>query len=164
VVKRKYGDKFGPDMKWFFDQTLYGTGVCDYKVANFYNNKIEPPQDTIINRDSLNENLKINDQYYRSVVELERVGEVMLPVDILVHFNDGNEVTESWDGKNRFKDFVYVGTRRIDWVKLDPEYKIRMDINYVNNSMTQNPDPIPLRRLTSKFISFMQFFISFISL
>ena len=40
VVRKKYGDKFGPDMNWFFDQTLYGTGICDYKVSEISNKKI----------------------------------------------------------------------------------------------------------------------------
>ncbi len=39
VVKEEYGDKFGKDMNWFFDQTLYGTGICDYKVAGIRNRK-----------------------------------------------------------------------------------------------------------------------------
>jgi len=88
----------------------------------------------------------------------------MLPVDVLVHFKNGQEVVESWDGKSRVKDFTYTGKRMIDWVKIDPEFKIRMDVNYINNSMTDNPDNVPVRRITDKLISFMQFFISFISL
>ena len=88
----------------------------------------------------------------------------MLPVDVLVHFNNGDEVLESWDGKSRFKDFVYTGNRMIEWVKIDPEFKIRMDVNYINNSMTLHPDQVPLRSLTDKLISFMQFFINFVSL
>ena len=50
VVKKNHGDKFGPDMNWFFDQTLYGTGICDYKVASFNNYK----QDTakVLNADA----------------------------------------------------------------------------------------------------------------
>ena len=88
----------------------------------------------------------------------------MLPVEVLVHFDNGDEVLELWDGKSRFKDFTYTGTRKIEWVKIDPEFKIRMDINYINNSMTQYPDRIPLRRLTNKLMSFLQFFINFISL
>jgi hypothetical protein len=88
----------------------------------------------------------------------------MLPVDVLIHFNNGEEILESWDGKSRFKDFTYTGTRKIEWVKIDPEFKIRMDVNYINNSMTLTPDRIPLRRITNKLISFMQFFLSYISL
>jgi Peptidase family M1 domain len=164
VVTKIYGNKFGPDMNWFFDQTLYGTGICDYKVASIYNNKPEISKDKITGSDSLNNRLTVNDSLNKSVVELERAGEVMLPVDVLVHFNNGDEVLESWDGKSRFKDYVYTGNRMIEWVKIDPEFKIRMDVNYINNSMTLHPDQVPLRSLTDKLISFMQFFINFVSL
>jgi len=164
VVKRIHGTRFGPDMNWFFDQTLYGTGICDYKVATFKNNKLETSKEQNDGADSVNETLMIHDSLYKSVVELERVGEVMLPVDVLVHFKNGEEVLESWDGKSRFKDFVYTGTRMIEWVKIDPEFKIRMDVNYINNSRTEKPDRVPLRRLTNKLISFLQFFISIVSI
>jgi hypothetical protein len=73
-------------------------------------------------------------------------------------------VLESWDGKSRFKDFVYTGTRMIEWVKIDPEFKIRMDVNYINNSRTEKPDRVPLQRLTNTIISLLQFFISIVSL
>jgi len=164
VVPRLNGNRFGRDMNWFFDQTLYGTGICDYKVANILNNKIETLKEKANSTDSLNKNPAVREAHYKSTVELERVGEIMLPVQVLVHFKNGNEVLESWDGKSRYKDFVYTGTREIEWVKIDPEFKIRMDVNFVNNSMTMNPDNVPLRRLTNKLISFMQFFINFISL
>jgi Peptidase family M1 domain len=164
VVKRKYGDKFGADMNWFFSQTLYGTGICDYRVADFYNNKLYLSDRKVSKSDSPDKNLSGADSLYKSVVELERLGEVMLPVDVLVHFKNGKGINESWDGKSRFKDFTYTGTSMIDWVKVDPEFKIRMDVNYINNSMTDNPDRVPVRRITDKLISFMQFFISFISL
>lgn len=160
VVTKEYGNKFGPDMNWFFDQTLYGTGICDYRVANFSNHKSGLSKAKAEKSDSLSKSLTESDSLYKSVVELERVGEVMLPVDILVHFQNGDKVLESWDGKSRFKDFEYTGARMIEWVKIDPEFKIRMDVNYVNNSMTLKPDRIPARRITDKFISIMQFFIS----
>jgi hypothetical protein len=164
VVPRLNGNKFGSNMNWFFDQTLYGTGICDYKVANILNNKIEKFKARKNGPDSLNNNSAVREDIYRSTAELERGGEVMLPVEVLVHFKNGDEILESWDGKSRYKDFVYTGMREIEWVKIDPEFKIRMDVNYINNSMTLNPDRIPLRRLTNKLISLMQFFLNFISL
>ncbi len=156
VVTKINGNKFGPDMNWFFSQTLYGTGLCDYKVVNIINKT-----DAIANDSIRKEGDK---KYYRSVAELERAGEVMLPVDVLVHFNNGEEILEQWDGKSRFKNFEYTGLRQIEWVKIDPDFKIAMDVNYNNNSMTVNFDDIPLRKFTNKLISFLQFFISFISL
>lgn len=164
VVSRKYGNKFGPDMNWFFEQTLYGTGICDYKVTGIFNNKIETHNDSGNVSDTTRKKSTDTTPLYKSGVELERAGEVMLPVEVLIHFVNGDEIVESWDGKSRFKDFTYSGNRMIEWVKLDPDFKIRMDVNYINNSMTIYPDRITLRRLTNKLISFMQFFISFISL
>jgi hypothetical protein len=158
VVKKNHGDKFGPDMNWFFDQTLYGTGICDYKAAGFRNKR----QDTA--KVKIDTTLTINkpaaDSLYKCVVELMRLGEVMLPVEVLVHFSDGREVLESWDGKERYKNLELFSNSSIEWVKIDPEYKIRMDVNFINNSFTYEPDRVPVRRITGKFISFLQFFIN----
>jgi hypothetical protein len=164
VVRKKYGDKFGKDMNWFFDQTLYGTGICDYKVASISNKKIhtfENKTDTLANPVKF---ISENDSLYNAVVELERLGEVMLPVEVLIHFRNGEEVAETWDGKSRYKDFKYSGKGMVQWVKIDPEYKIIMDVNFINNSMTLDPDRVPIRRMTGKLTTILQFFISTISL
>lgn len=164
VILKEYGNKFGPDMNWFFDQTLYGTGICDYKVSDFYNRKISFSEVARGSGDSIGMKQNGNDSLYRAVVELQRDGEVMLPVDVLIHFDNGDEVLELWDGKTRFKDYTYTGRRKISWVKIDPEFKIKIDVNYINNSMTSDPDRVPVRRMTDKLISFMQFFINLILL
>jgi hypothetical protein len=166
VVPKIYGDKFGPDMNWYFDQVTYGTGICDYKVSGIYNDRNASFEGAIIKDDSLTakKDLVKNDTIFTSKAELERVGEITLPVDVLIHFNNGDKVVEKWDGKSRYKDFTYSGTRKIDWVKIDPDYKIKMDVNYINNSMTLEPDRKPVRRMTDTLISLMQFFINFISL
>jgi hypothetical protein len=166
VVTRIHGNKFGPDMNWFFDQTLYGTGICDYKVNNFFNSRVTNFKGVVNDGDSvrLKKNEKENDSLYIATVQLNRLGEVMLPVEVLIHFNNGDQILETWDGKARYKDFSYTGTKKVDWVKIDPDYKIKMDVNYINNSMTLEPDRKPVRRYTNKFITFMQFFINIISL
>ena len=166
VVTKIHGDKFGPDMNWFFDQTLFGTGLVDFKVNRYYNSKIRDFKGIISEADSHRFVAAVtkDDTIYKSTVELSRPGDIVLPVDVLVHFDNGDSIMERWDGKERFKDFTYTGTRQIEWVQIDPEYKIRMDANFVNNSMTDNPDRVPIRRYTNKFIIFMQYFINFISL
>jgi hypothetical protein len=163
VVKKIHGDKFGPDMNWFFDQTLYGTGVCDYKVSAFTNTRIQKSVGRNETGDTSDYKISGAGSFFKSVVQLERIGDIMLPVEVLIHFNDGDEISETWDGKSRYKDFKYTGARKILWVKIDPEYKITMDVNYVNNSLTENPDPIPLKRITNKVITFLQFLISIVS-
>jgi hypothetical protein len=164
VVKDEHGEKFGPDMNWFFDQTLYGTGICDYKVYGIINRKYRRPQGKVESADSSIVKWNSPDSVYFSVAQLERTGEIMLPVDVLVHFTNGEEVLEKWDGKARYKDFKYTGYREIQWIKIDPEFKIRMDINYINNSRTIEPQKAPLHRLINKITSFVQFFLSVVLL
>lgn len=164
VVTKRHGDKFGKDMNWFFEQTVYGTGLCDYKVASLSNVISEFPADTLTSANSSKKGHNDKIRNYHSKVELERAGDVMLPVEVLIHFNNGDEINENWDGRSRFKDFEYSGTRKIEWVKIDPDFKISMDINYINNSITENPDMLPVRRLSNRLLSFLEFFISIFSL
>ena len=160
VVRKEHGQKFGPDMNWFFDQTLYGTGICDYKVSGIINSKYSKPEGKADTSDSEVRAWSNPDSLYTSKAQLERIGEVKLPVDVLIHFDNGDEILEKWDGKARFKDFEYRGYRQIEWVKIDPEYLIKMDVNFVNNSMTAEPDRAPLHRIGNKLVAFMQFFLS----
>jgi hypothetical protein len=160
VVKKEHGEEFGADMNWFFDQTLYGTGICDYKMYGIKNWKYQKPEGKTETADTVENSWSHPDSLYTAVAQLERVGEVMLPVDVLIHFTNGDEVLEKWDGKARYKNFRYTGYREIQWVKIDPDFKIKMDVNYNNNSMTGEPDRRPLHRLINKMIAFVQFYLS----
>jgi hypothetical protein len=160
VVKREHGVRFGNDMNWFFDQTLYGSAICDYKVSGISNRKYRKPEGRIDSADTLAARRTAADSLFTATAQLERVGDMMLPVDVLIHFNNGDEIVESWDGKARYKDFTYKGKREIEWVKIDPLFKIRMDVNYVNNSMTEEPQKAPLNRIVNKLLAFFQFYLS----
>jgi hypothetical protein len=166
VVPKVYGTKFGNDLNWYFDQVTYGTGVCDYKVSGIHNVRNSELEGVVISGDSViaKKNDFKKDTLFTSTVELERPGDIMLPVDVLVHFDNGDEKLEHWDGKARYMDYSYQGKSKVDWVKIDPEYKIRMDINYINNSMSLEPDRNPARRLSGKLLGFMEFFLSILSL
>jgi len=163
VVRKTHGDKYGPDMNWFFDQTLFGTGICDYKVSEIVNKKIRSSDNKIDTLKKADKTWSENDSLYNATVGLERLGDVMLPVDVRVHFKNGSEVLENWDGKSRFRDFAYSGRGSIEWVKIDPEYKILMDVNFINNSMTLAPDRVPVRRIASKLTTILEFFITTIT-
>ena len=49
-------------------------------------------------------------------------------------------------------------------MKIDPDYKITMDVNLINNSMTSKPDDSAVKRMTDKLIMFLEFFTHIISL
>ncbi|MGQ9621285.1 MAG: M1 family metallopeptidase [Bacteroidales bacterium] len=166
IVPKIYGDKFGENLNWFFKQTLYGTGICDYKVVDIINRKIRDFEGVSFEDDSamfIRGDYK-NDSLYISTVELQRDGEIILPVEVLVHFDDGTEKMEHWDGSGRVKDFTYTGTTKIQWAKIDPEYKNLMDVDFINNSITLKPDNKPVRIIFRKLTLLLLMFIDLISI
>lgn len=166
VVRSLHGDKFGESMDWFFDQTLYGTGICDYKLDGIINSKIRSFKG-IVKSDTglvLQKDDTKGDSIYISNVKIQRLGEVMLPVEVLVHFESGKEVMENWDGKAKYKTLRYEGADQVIWAEVDPDRKIVMDINFVNNSYTLEPDMVPVKRFIRKVSVLMQFLLQFVTL
>jgi hypothetical protein len=165
VVKEEQGDRFGENMNWFFDQVLYGSGICDYRVSGVTGNRIRS-YSGLVDGDSVayTRSDRGSDTLYLSRVSLERLGDVMLPVEVLVGFDNGEEVLEKWDGKSRYKDFEYTGAGRAVWAKLDPYDKIDMDVNRLNNSWTQEPERAVIRRMLNKFLLLVQIMISIFTL
>ena len=165
VVKNELGDRFGENMNWYFDQVLYGNEICDYAMSGVTNRKIRG-YSGIIEGDTVSykrSDFKA-DSLYLSSVSVERLGGITLPLDVLVHFDNGHEVLEEWDGKARYKDFEYTGTGKVVWAKIDPYDKIDLDVNRINNSWTDNPRFPAARRMTDKFIYLMQMMISILTI
>jgi len=57
-----------------------------------------------------------------------------MPVDVAVVFDDGTETFEWWDGQDRWRRFEYTGPQRVDYAVVDPQGKLPLDVNLVNNS------------------------------
>lgn len=165
VVRREQGDKYGENMNWFFDQVLYGSGICDYRLSGITSNKIRS-YSGVVEGDSVTytRSDRDSDTLYVSRASVERLGEVMLPVEVLVKFDNGDEVLETWDGRARYKDFEYTGTRRVVWAKVDPYDKIDMDVNRINNSFTLEQTFTASSRMMNKFMLLMQMMISIFTL
>lgn len=165
VVRSEHGDRFGENMNWFFDQVLYGSGICDYRVSGVTGNRIRS-YSGIVDGDSVtySRSDRGSDTLFISRVSLERLGDVMLPVEVLIGFDNGEEILETWDGKSLYKDFEYTRTGRAVWAKLDPNDKIDMDVNRLNNSWTQEPAYTVTRRMMDKFLLMIQLMISIFTL
>jgi hypothetical protein len=71
---------------------------------------------------------------WESEVILRRVGEVRMPVELLVEFTDGRAVRETWDGRYRWTRFRYSGAAKVARAIVDPERKIALDVNPANNA------------------------------
>ncbi|MGB8319615.1 MAG: M1 family metallopeptidase [Ignavibacteriaceae bacterium] len=168
VVKRRLGNKFGENMNWFFDEVLYGTNICDYKLAGIYVSKKRNPlgvyDSSRIKMYYKNEPSDKKHVIYHSKVSVFRLGDVVMPVEILVHFNNGKDTLVNWDGKERTFNLKFDMPQKVVWAKVDPEQKLYMDLNLNNNSYTTERERTPFKKYMTKFIFWVENLITSMSM
>jgi hypothetical protein len=109
----------GRDLAWFFDQVYRSSDAFDYGI------------------DDLSSVEEGNQQ--RTTVVVRRYGEAVFPIDIRVTFENGERVTEHWDGRDRWKSYVYMRDAAARSAEADPERILLLDINRTNNSRSLAP-------------------------
>ncbi len=151
----------GQDMSWFLDQFIYGAEKLDYAIGTISSQKTRQPEGWF---DGEYIKRQIKDNRYQSEVIVRRLGEVKLPVDVLVVFEDGEEIREAWDGRYRWKKFTFQKPSRIRKAVVDPEFKLVLDINRTNNSMVRKPDKLAPFKWVSHWITWLQHALEFFTL
>ena len=149
------------DMSWFLDQFVYGSGKLDYAIGSISSQR---PRRQIgwFNEDYRETPAKKEDvKTYESEVLVRRLGEVKIPVDVLVVFEDGSEIRETWDGDYRWKKFRYSGPSRIAKAVVDPEFKLVIDVNRTNNSLVRRPNKIAPYKWVSRWLLWLQHAMEF---
>jgi hypothetical protein len=136
IVPKRLGSKYGPDMNWFFELALYGDKVIDYELLSLRNRRTNGQQ--------------------QAVITVQRNGDGQMPVDVLVHFENGKEVMLFWDGKGRQRQFSVTENARVLWAKVDPKQKIYMDTNLNNNSLTLAPSSAPAAKFATRFLFWIE--------
>jgi len=132
----------GRDYRWYFDQTWFSGDLCDYAIeahnetarvlegfgpdnpgAPAGSPALAPPP------------RRSSDDHgpFDAEVTVRRLGEVRLPVEVLVQFADGRVTRETWDGQYRWVRFRYPGAK-VTRAVVDPDHKIALDIDPGNNS------------------------------
>ncbi len=157
VVPEHHGEKFGKDMNWFFNQVLYSSKVCDYKIEDIYQWENTKPQGILTEEQkaAYNNDNNLDKKYYARVL-LKREGNMQMPLDVLVKFADGTETTEYWDGKKRYKQFEFYSDSELISAEIDPQHKILVDVNLANNSIVLKPNKNPVWKYTVKFLFAVQ--------
>ncbi|AKD57303.1 M1 family metallopeptidase [Spirosoma radiotolerans] len=136
LVPKRLGTKYGPDMNWFFDQVLYGDKVIDYELISLKN--------------------RTQAGRKQSVITVQRNGDGTMPVDVLVHFDNGRELLLFWDGKGRQRQFTVTENAKAVWANVDPKQRIYMDTNLNNNSLTLTPSSAPAAKFATKFLFWIE--------
>jgi hypothetical protein len=160
----------GQDLGWFFSQVLYSPDKLDYGISDLsareitepkgiFDGKLQAPK-TAEARPKLN---KLPTKTYRNEVIVARYGEWIFSQEIMVVFEDGKKIREAWDGKDRWKRFVYIGTSKVLSATVDPERKILLDVNWTNNSKTLKPEKAGILKFALALTACFQGFLSLAS-
>jgi hypothetical protein len=161
VVPKYHGAKFGKDLSWYFDQVLFGTDVCDYELTSIENHEVLSTQGMVdragmkVQSEPERESTS-GQKFFDSKVAASRLGEIKLPTSILVHFDNGEEVREAWDGQSRWVEFKYRRPEKVVWAKVDPDTVMVIDVDLSNNSKTTEQAGAPLWKYTVKFLYWLQ--------
>jgi hypothetical protein len=113
------------------------------------------------NKDAPDE--KKGETTYETDILLQRLGDFIFPVVAQIKFDNGETIREKWDGRDRWKRFVYVKKAKVLSVEVDPDHQITMDRDYLNNSITTEPQRAAIHKIASYWMFCTQFFAQALS-
>jgi aminopeptidase N len=145
----------GKDLRWYFNQAVYGTQVFDYEVMRISSDPV--------NWYKKDFKEKKGETVYDSRVRIHRKGDFVFPVEIEVKFDNGEKVREQWDGQDRWVRFTYRKKAKIESVEVDPDHKINLDRDNFNNSRTADPRAAATRKLANYWNFLSQTFAQFLT-
>jgi len=141
----------GQNLDWFFDQVVYSSKILDYKVdkisvrrkskpLGIFSEHQEMESDTSDSSQETDTSITAIDRdsvtTYISKVTVVREGEVYFPEEVLIKFDNGEEVLEKWDGRDRYIVYRYEKPVKVISAEVDPQRKIWLDCNFLNNGKT----------------------------
>ena len=132
------------DYTWAFDQYINSNAKLDHAVYCVESVKVESSPD----------------KYRNKVVFLRKEG--YFPVELLIELENQQKIKIFWKEKTNWKKIVFEDTSPIQYAAIDPNFKLPLDTNYLNNSKMRNPDKSFIRRLSLKFGFFFQNLMGFL--
>ena len=131
----------GKDLRWYFNQAVYGTEVLDYEVLTVNSYPVDWYQERRTEKKGQTE--------YVSNVTIHRKSDFVFPVEVDVKFDNGEKVRERWDGQERWVRYTYQKGAKVQSVEIDPDHKIEFDRNNFNNSYIVKAVRAPARKLVN---------------
>jgi peptidase M1-like protein len=130
----------GKNLHWYFNPAVYGTDVLDYEILSASSDRLDwyvqaPPDE------------KKGETAFRTEVVVHRKGDFIFPVEVVIKFDNGEFVTEHWDGKDRWIRYTYNKKAKLVSAELDPGTEVRLDKNFFNNSHVEKADTRASRKL-----------------
>lgn len=148
---------FAMNVYGLFQKSIYEAIVLDYAVTHISNEILPADQGLFGNKEA--------EFTYRhpdsggdmvSKITVQRKGDWVFPVELLITFEDGSRQIFEWSGAEGSKTFELTGSLRVVSAQIDPNHRIGLDIDWNNNSMTLEPDSAPLWKYAAKTVFWVQ--------
>ena len=137
----------GKDLRWYFNQAVYGSQVMDYEVSQAESSPLDWYEEKKDKKDS-----KKPDSLYQTYVTLHRKEDFVMPVVVEIKFDNGEKIREPWDGKSRWTRFSYVKKAKVVSAEIDPDHAVQIDRNNFNNSRVVEANPKPTYKLSTYWL------------
>ncbi len=95
---------------------------------------------------------------------VRRTGGVRLPVEVAFKFEGKPVERRTWDGRDPTKTFVFERPERLEWVDIDPDRKIMLDVNWLNNGRRLEPDGRPAASWAARWLFVVQTLVTTLGL
>ena len=163
----------GRDLDGFFDQFLRSPGSLDYAVSSLSAVEIAEPRGLFDakraepaagEKPAAGPKAAKKPAVYRNNVVVARHGDWVFPQELLVTLADGRKIRETWDGKDRWKRFVYDLPVKAASAQLDPDRKLVLDVSRLNDSRTLAPSKAPVRKASLHLLGWLQGLLTLISM
>jgi hypothetical protein len=127
----------GRDLMPYFDQVYRSSNVFDYGIQELRSTA--------------------EGGRFRTEVVVRRYGEAVFPIDVLVSFENGETITEHWNGSERWRLYLYDRASKARSAVADPGRVLLLDVNETNNSRTLQPKgPATATKWSLKWMVWLQ--------
>ncbi|HYM78289.1 MAG TPA: M1 family metallopeptidase [Candidatus Dormibacteraeota bacterium] len=140
----------GKDLRWYFNQAVYGTPVLDYEVSKINSFPVDWYEE------GKDKKTAQDDRVYQSFVTVHRKEDFVMPVEVEIKFDNGDKVREHWDGQQRWTRFSYQKKSKVASAEIDPDHTVQIDRNNFNNSFVVNANAKPTYKLSNYWLFLTQ--------
>jgi hypothetical protein len=124
-------DVAGQKLDWFFDGMVYGDEALNYTVKNVEEHSLT----------------------------VQRQGELIIPTEVEVTFEDGSTEMIAWDGAQTETTFDYPDHAPIRQAEIDPHQKILVDLQWSDNGLSRRVDTLSWLAVNARILYRIQDFL-----
>lgn len=150
---------YSESLDHFFEQFLNSTAVCDFAVRKV--SRYKAPSDGGYYGKKPVYRQKSASQEYITTVYFEQKGDFSIPAEVKMVFDNGDTIRRIWNGKGKIKTYTFRGTAKLVSAEIDPERKLYFDIDFNNNSYSEENDTSGLNKYLSKLLFWLQNLMQF---